>query len=182
MNRFGAIFYSTINTPIGKILLASTNKGICWVSYDTGPDVVTDLKQWGKRWLSSDRLIEEQTAVLQAAAQQLQEYFQGMRKDFSIPFELYGTEFQRKVWQALLQIPYGEVHSYKEVAKAIGSPKAVRAVGGANNRNPLSIFIPCHRVVGADGSLVGYGGGLPIKEYLLKLEASALKKENNNSR
>jgi len=104
----------------------------------------------------------------------LAEYFDGKRRRFDLPVDLYGTPFQLRVWRELKKIPYGEVRSYKELARAIGSPKAVRAVGGANNKNPVPILVPCHRVIGSNGSLVGYGGGLSIKEYLLKLEGAPL--------
>lgn len=101
---------------------------------------------------------------------ELDEYFQGKRKNFDIPLRTHGTPFQEKVWAALRAIPYGEVRSYKEVAEAIGHPKAYRAVGMANNANPIFIIVPCHRVIGSDGSLTGYGGGLPMKKALLSLE------------
>ncbi len=101
---------------------------------------------------------------------QLCEYFGGRRKVFDLPLEPAGTEFQRKVWQALCEIPYGETRSYGEIARAVGNPNASRAVGAANHRNPIMIMIPCHRVIGASGALVGYGGGLPMKQYLLELE------------
>lgn len=104
------------------------------------------------------------------AASQLTEYFNGKRKAFDLPLEIIGTDFRKKVWTALSEIPYGETRSYKDIAERIGIPKACRAVGGANNKNPISIIIPCHRVVGADGSLVGYGGGLDKKVMLLELE------------
>ena len=105
-----------------------------------------------------------------AVFQELDEYFQGKRKNFDIPLRTHGTPFQEKVWVALRAIPYGEVRSYKEVAEAIGHPKAYRAVGMANNANPIFIIVPCHRVIGSDGSLTGYGGGLPMKKALLALE------------
>lgn len=105
-----------------------------------------------------------------AVFQELDEYFQGKRKTFDIPLRTHGTPFQEKVWAALRAIPYGEVRSYKEVAEAIGHPKAYRAVGMANNANPIFIIVPCHRVIGSDGSLTGYGGGLPMKKALLSLE------------
>lgn len=101
---------------------------------------------------------------------ELDEYFQGRRKTFDIPCRTHGTAFQEKVWAALREIPYGETRSYRDIAEAIGHPKAYRAVGMANNANPLFIIIPCHRVIGADGSLTGYGGGLPMKKALLMLE------------
>ncbi|MGL5206545.1 MAG: methylated-DNA--[protein]-cysteine S-methyltransferase [Acidaminococcaceae bacterium] len=102
--------------------------------------------------------------------QQLQEYFSGRRRAFSLPLALSGTKFMQEVWQALLDIPYGEVRSYGDIAKTIEKPKACRAVGMANNRNPLPIVIPCHRVVGTNGKLIGYAGGLQCKDKLLKLE------------
>ncbi|MDY5730130.1 MAG: methylated-DNA--[protein]-cysteine S-methyltransferase [Eubacteriales bacterium] len=113
----------------------------------------------GKRSAFSDRVFT-----------QLSEYLQGKRKHFSVPIALQGTEFQQKVWTALQAIPYGETRSYKEIAQAIGKPLACRAVGHANNQNPISIIVPCHRVIGANGKLVGYAGGLEIKQALLQLE------------
>ncbi|QCC86822.1 methylated-DNA--[protein]-cysteine S-methyltransferase [Desulfovibrio desulfuricans] len=114
--------------------------------------------------------VEQQTPLLQRAFKQLEEYLAGTRESFDLPLAPEGTPFQRKVWDALLQIPYGQTRSYRQIAEAVDSPRGFRAVGMANNRNPIAVFIPCHRVVGADGSMVGYGGGLPIKEALLKLE------------
>ena len=108
--------------------------------------------------------------LLKKAAKQLTEYFAGKRREFDLPLDFTGTGFQKKVWAALLTIPYGETRSYGEIAKQIGNPKACRAVGMANNRNPIAIICPCHRVIGADGSLVGFGGGLPAKQFLLDLE------------
>ncbi|MNP45229.1 Methylated-DNA--protein-cysteine methyltransferase [compost metagenome] len=108
--------------------------------------------------------------ALSTASQQLKEYFAGERRQFDLRLDLQGSEFQRKVWNALLTIPYVETASYKDIAEMIGQPKAVRAVGGANNKNPIPIIVPCHRVIGSNGSLVGYGGGLSIKESLLSLE------------
>ncbi len=113
----------------------------------------------------------ESSPLLEQAAAELQEYFAGKRRTFSIPLAPAGTSFQRKVWDALLEIPYGETVCYRDIAVRAGCPKGFRAVGMANNRNPISIFIPCHRVVGANGSLTGYGGGLPVKKMLLELEA-----------
>jgi len=110
------------------------------------------------------------TQLLNEAAEQLSEYFNGTRRDFELPLSLQGTEFQQRVWHALRSIPYGETRSYKEIAIQIGRPRAARPVGMANNKNPIAIIIPCHRVVGHDGRLVGYGGGLHIKRYLLELE------------
>ena len=109
--------------------------------------------------------------ILLQCVTELSEYFEGRRKEFTVPIRLKGgTEFRRGVWEELCRIPYGKVISYKELAEKIGNPKAIRAVGGANHNNPISIIVPCHRVIGANGKLVGYGGGLDKKELLLKLE------------
>lgn len=116
----------------------------------------------------------KESSLIKETINQLEEYFSGKRKSFDIPFEPKGTEFQKSVWNELLKIPYGETCSYGEIAKRIGNPKASRAIGMANNRNPISIIIPCHRVIGASGKLVGYGGGLDIKEILLNLEKENL--------
>ena len=105
---------------------------------------------------------------------ELGEYFDGNRKAFDVPLDPQGTEFQQQVWQALLEIPYGQMASYAEVASAINKPKAVRAVGAANGRNPISILVPCHRVIGSNGSLTGYAGGLPRKQWLLQLEGQQM--------
>lgn len=113
---------------------------------------------------------QESTALHEEAARQLEEYFAGKRREFRLPLRPQGTAFQQKVWAALVQIPYGETRSYGEIAAMAGNRKACRAVGMANHRNPVSIVIPCHRVIGADGSLTGYGGGLEIKKTLLRLE------------
>ena len=115
---------------------------------------------------------EEATPLLTQAARQLSEYFAGQRREFHLPLAPQGTPFQRQVWNALLTIPYGEIRTYRDIAQAVGNPKACRAVGMANHRNPLSIVIPCHRVVGASGALTGYGGGLEIKRFLLELEGA----------
>ena len=109
-------------------------------------------------------------APLREARQQLEEYFAGERQEFSLTLEADGTDFQRRVWDALREIPFGETMSYGDIARRIGNPRAVRAVGLANGRNPISIIVPCHRVIGADGSLTGYGGGLERKRFLLTLE------------
>ena len=116
--------------------------------------------------------IVQETPLIKDAFRQLSEYLIGERKEFDLPIRMRGTEFQKRVWRALLDIPYGETRSYKQIAEAIGNPKGVRAVGMANNRNQLLIVIPCHRVIGASGSLVGYGEGLEMKEFLLRLEKS----------
>ena len=113
----------------------------------------------------------QETTLIKEAHQQLSEYLKGERKSFDLPLRMKGTDFQQRVWNALLKIPYGETRSYKQIAEAIGNPKAVRAVGMANNRNPLLIVVPCHRVIGVNGKLVGYGAGIEKKEFLLRLES-----------
>ena len=115
---------------------------------------------------------EGETPLLLRARQQLEEYLAGKRRDFDLPLAPRGTEFQQRVWKALREIPYGQTRSYRQTAEAAGCPRGYRAVGLANNRNPIAVVIPCHRVIGADGRLVGYGSGLPVKEALLRLERS----------
>lgn len=153
MKMKSLFFYQTI---IGKIGVVE-NEGQITNLYLESDELPTDLE------------IRE-TEVLKTAGKQLLEYFTGRRKNFELPLAPAGTEFQRRVWQALCHIPYGETVSYKEIAKKINNDKATRAVGMANHRNPIPIFIPCHRVIGANGKLVGYGGGLEIKKALLELE------------
>ena len=131
---------------------------------------VTGLFFGGKVPVSTSCCVKKETPLLKKAAAQIEEYLAGRRKKFALPLAMYGTEFQMDVWRALQSIPYGETRSYKEIAEQIGRPKAVRAVGMANHRNPISIIVPCHRVIGSNGDLVGYGGGLPLKRYLLELE------------
>ncbi|MCH5249925.1 MAG: methylated-DNA--[protein]-cysteine S-methyltransferase [Lachnospiraceae bacterium] len=123
-------------------------------------------------------MIYRETILLKESKKQLKEYFAGKRREFDLPISLHGTDFRKKVWNVLRSIPYGETLSYGEVAAQIGNPKASRAVGGANNKNPVMIIVPCHRVIGADGSLTGFGGGLPAKEYLLAMEKGNLKMPN----
>lgn len=118
----------------------------------------------------SDRM-EETTPLLLKTIKQLEEYFGGQRRKFDLPLNPQGTEFQKKVWSALEEIPYGETRSYKEIAVRVGNPAACRAVGMANNRNPIAIIIPCHRVIGSNGDLTGYAGGLDIKRRLLAIES-----------
>ncbi len=112
----------------------------------------------------------EHSALSDLAFDQIREYLKGTRKTLNFPYELHGTEFQKKVWNALCQIPYGETRTYKQIAESVGSPKSSRAVGMANNKNPMMIVVPCHRVIGTNGSLIGYAGGLGMKKALLELE------------
>ena len=149
-------FYETV---IGKIGIIETDNNITDVGF------AGDTKN-----TQTEDIAVNETPLLKEAGKQLQQYLEGNRRHFDLPLLPAGTEFQKNVWRVLQAIPYGETWSYKKVAEKVGSPKAARAVGMANNRNPIAVFIPCHRVIGADGKLVGYGGGLHIKEYLLNLE------------
>lgn len=124
--------------------------------------------EFGK--IQREGVLWEEVGLLQAAKRELLEYLEGRRREFDLPLKPEGTEFQKRVWKALLTIPYGETRSYGQIAAQIGNPKACRAVGMANHKNPLPIVIPCHRVIGSGGSMVGYGGGLDRKVWLLKLE------------
>ena len=145
-------------------------------SYETVLGVVTFVEEGGALLAVTTHRsyegVEQETALIKEAYQQLSEYLKGERKEFDLPLNPKGTDFQKRVWRALCDIPYGETRSYKQIAKAVGNSKAVRAVGMANNRNPITIVVPCHRVIGADGKLVGFGGGLEMKEFLLRLEKS----------
>ena len=147
-------------------------------TYETVLGSVTFVEEDGALLaISTHRTFEgicQETDLIIEAHRQLSEYLKGERKSFHLPLAPKGTDFQQQVWNALLEIPYGETRSYKQIAVAIGNPKAVRAVGMANNRNPLLIVVPCHRVIGADGKLVGYGAGIEKKEFLLRLEKSLL--------
>lgn len=149
-------YFSIYDTEIGKICLGEEGGYITSLCFK-------------KDWDIDDSQLRE-TSLIKEAKKQLDEYLDGHRKVFDLPLKVSGTEFQQKVWHALEGIPYGEIRSYSEIAEIIGKPKASRAVGLANNRNPISIFIPCHRVIGKNGKLVGYGGGLHIKDFLLNLE------------
>lgn len=140
------------------------------ISISADDDALTYISLSGQIF---PKVKEKETPLILRAAEQLAEYFSGSRKSFSLPLNPCGTVFQKKVWQSLQDIPYGEMRSYKDIALAIGNPKACRAVGMANNRNPLAIIIPCHRVIGANGKLVGYAGGIALKQKLLMFEHQA---------
>ncbi len=155
-------------SPIGPLLLAASERGLCALYMQTQRHV---SDQPHPSWREPTRSDVKQVALLDEAARQLDDYFAGRRVDFDLPLDVEGSAFQQTVWRALCTIPFGETLSYGELARRIGNPKAVRAVGLANGRNPVSIVVPCHRVIGADGSMTGYGGGLERKVFLLALEA-----------
>jgi methylated-DNA-[protein]-cysteine S-methyltransferase len=153
--------YRYINSPLGKLLLAGDETGLRYIGFPKGKGIVSPEEDWRK----SETCFAE-------AEKQLGEYFAGKRSTFDLALAPDGTAFQLEVLNALQEIPCGETRSYQEIAQRIGKPKAVRAVGAANGRNPLPIVIPCHRVIGSDGSLTGFGGGLEAKTFLLELEGS----------
>lgn len=154
------MYYCYLDTPIGELLLAGEDGALSLIGFPKGSmrrDPEAD-------WIYNEKPLAE-------ARRQLKEYFAGERKTFDLPLQLGGTEFQVSVLEALQEIPYGETVSYGEIARRIGRPKAMRAVGAANGRNPIPIVVPCHRVIGSSGDLTGFGGGIDTKEALLRLEA-----------
>ncbi|WP_298444400.1 methylated-DNA--[protein]-cysteine S-methyltransferase [uncultured Ferrimonas sp.] len=151
--------YSEIDSPMGTVLIVGSEQGLHAVSFQQGSQPLAIAADW-----------QRDDQALCAARTQLQQYFAGQRQQFELALAPVGTEFQRQVWQALCQIPYGTTASYGQIASAIGKPKAVRALGAANGKNPIAVVIPCHRVIGANGSLTGYAGGLELKQQLLQLE------------
>lgn len=153
------VFYWICPSPVGRLLLVGSANGLMALQFQNGTHPLDIQPTWTKA-----------REPFRAVLEQLKAYFDGSRTRFQIKLNLQGTRFQRQVWQALQRIPYGRTVSYGEIAKQIGRPKASRAVGAANGCNPISIIVPCHRVIGANGKLVGYGGGLPIKTALLELE------------
>lgn len=161
------IFYASLHTdtPAGEVFVATTHEGICRITFGNEKSFLKEI-----RTLYKGSLIMRDEQQLEPALSELRNYFRGIPAKFTFKLNLSGTDFQKKVWKALLSIPYGKTASYKDVADMIGAPHAVRAVGGACGRNPVPIIVPCHRVIGADGSLGGYSGGLRIKKALLKLE------------
>jgi methylated-DNA-[protein]-cysteine S-methyltransferase len=163
------VYWTTIEYHTWKLYLAATGKGLCCLtlpkeSFDT-------LAHWVDQHIPNTRLIEDGEA-LDIYKKQVLEYLQGQRTAFTFPLDFRGTAFQISVWQALTLIPYGETRSYSDIAQVVQRPKAVRAVGAANGANPIPIVVPCHRVIGKNGSLTGYGGGLDVKEELLRLESN----------
>jgi methylated-DNA-[protein]-cysteine S-methyltransferase len=152
--------YRTLDSPVGPLLLAADEFGLRFLLFGSGRHAVRPRPDW-----------EPDRGLLSEPARELTTYFQGKLRAFSVPVVPAGTPFQLSVWAELQKIPYGETISYAELARRVGNPKAVRAAGLANGSNPISIIIPCHRVIGSNGSLVGYGGGLPTKQALLALES-----------
>ena len=152
-----------------KTFYCYTYDGVGKVEIGTESESITDV-HFAKSFVLPSEYERKETPLHRKAAEQLREYFVDTRKVFDLPIAPVGTDFQMRCWKVLLQVPYGETRSYGDIARAAGSPKGFRAVGMANNRNPIAIIIPCHRIIGSNGKLVGYGGGLDIKEFLLELE------------
>ena len=157
------------NSPCGELILASVGDDLCLCDWNEMPCAERN-KLRVSRYMKAEFKIET-SPILELAKKQLNEYFTGIRKIFNIPLRPVGTDFQKKVWHALLEIPYGETRSYKEIAIRIGKPKGIRAVASAIGANGISIFVPCHRVIGSNHSLTGFAGGLDAKRKLLELEA-----------
>lgn len=158
----GAILHRYIDSPVGPLLIAGNDSGLQLIEFNQPRHPMPRDDGWR----------EGDHAVLRLAQSQLAEYFAGKRRAFDLPLAPRGTDFQREVWWELASIPFGGTISYAELAQRVGRPTATRAVGAANGRNPLPIVLPCHRVIGADGSLTGFGGGLPTKQFLLQLEGA----------
>jgi methylated-DNA-[protein]-cysteine S-methyltransferase len=156
-----SLAYKTMESPVGQLKLVASNAGLVAVLWQNDRPSRVRL---------GELVEDDQHPILLKAERQLAEYFAGKRKEFEVPLDMRGTSFQKNVWEALLAIPFGETRSYGQLAKQLGNPNGTRAVGAANGRNPLSIIVPCHRVIGSTGKLTGFGGGLETKAHLLNLE------------
>lgn len=154
------LYYQYFKTPLGFMKSIGDSKYLISLEFASDELSLSD----------KDGMINSENAILKQTKEELKAYFQGNLYNFTVPYSFHGTDFQKKVWSALADIPYGETISYEELATRIGNPKACRAVGQTNNKNPIAIIVPCHRVVGKNGKLVGYGGGIDKKEWLLSLE------------
>jgi methylated-DNA-[protein]-cysteine S-methyltransferase len=156
------LVYKVMDSPVGKLKLVASDKGLAAILWEND----------NPRRVRLGELVEDgKHPIIRETEQQLNEYFDGKRRSFSLALDMGGTRFQNDVWEALLAIPFGETRSYGQLAKQLGNPKATRAVGAANGRNPISIVVPCHRVIGSSGRLTGFAGGLDRKAHLLDLEA-----------
>ncbi len=162
MPEIQTVHFSRIESLVGPLLLAATANGLRYLLFDRGQQ---PRPRAGEAWIESP-------SALRPYEEQLRAYFRGELRAFTCKLDLQGTLFQKKCWAALQRIPYGTTCSYAELAKRVGSPRAFRAVGQANHNNPVAIIVPCHRVIGANGSLTGYGGGMEIKDKLLRLEGA----------
>lgn len=159
------LYFKLMNSPVGQLCLVAHEYALVAVLWENDPP---------QRVRLSELLEDQQHPILLETEKQLNEYFQHQRQHFELPLDFMGTAFQKRVWQALLQIPFGQTRTYKQIAEHIGDGKAVRAVGAANGKNPISIIAPCHRVIGANGKLVGFAGGLENKKILLNIESAQI--------
>ena len=168
------LYYEMFTSPVGPLFLAASGKGLVALEFDARLPGQQTIRPNPRDLRAESRAVrfEDSGGRLSAYARELEEYFAGSRRRFSFPLDLRGTPFQLECWQALLEIPYGETRTYADIARAVGRPQGFRAVGMANNRNPIAIVVPCHRVIASDGSLCGYGGGLETKRKLLQLEGA----------
>ena len=171
MNQINIQYYKT---KFGEFIIGSFDEKLCLLDFKYRIMRKT-VDNRLKKGLGAE-FVEQDDEVLQKTRVQLDEYFNGERKEFDIPLLTVGTDFQKSVWEALMKVPYGETSTYLEVSKEINNEKAVRAVANANGANAIGIIIPCHRIIGSNGELVGYGGGLPVKKRLLKLEQNQFAK------
>jgi methylated-DNA-[protein]-cysteine S-methyltransferase len=157
-------------TEIGELILGSCRGKLCLLDFRSG-EMRRAVDDRIKKELNAE-FVERDDEILEKTRRQLDEYLKGRRREFDIPLLMVGTDFQKSVWNALMKVPYGDTSTYLQLAKDVGNERAVRAVGNANAANPISIIVPCHRIIGSDGELVGYGGGLSVKRRLLELERS----------
>ena len=165
------MFYSKkIQTPLGEMLAIKSEKGLCMLEFFDGKSTEKQLKEIE----SLGEILEKDDEVLNRLENELNDYFEGNLKEFTIPLDLIGTDFQKKVWTELIKIPFGDTRSYKDQSIAVGDLLAIRAVANANGKNKIAIVVPCHRVIGSDGSLTGYAGGKKRKQFLLELESQQL--------
>ena len=163
------LIFKEVKTPIGVMVFGSSDKGLCLLDFKyrkSFPRILKRIKEY-----FGDYITYGTSKFIELAENELNQYFKGDLKDFTVPLDIRGSKFQLKVWDALLKKKYGKTNSYLEIAKKIGRPEAVRAIANANGQNGLAVIIPCHRVIGSDGSLTGYGGGIAIKKKLLHLES-----------
>ncbi len=168
------LFCTTIESPVGPLFLATSDKGLVALEFDRRLPGQQTIRPNPRDLRSESRRVkfEHSERTSHPYTIQLGEYFAGRRRRFDFPLDMRGTDFQLACWRALLAIPYGETRTYADIARAVGCPQGFRAVGMANNRNPIAIVVPCHRVIASDGTLCGYGGGLEIKRKLLELEGA----------
>jgi O-6-methylguanine DNA methyltransferase len=162
------ITWAAMKSRVGTIRVAATSRGVCKIAL--GKETAADFFGWLECHVAHAPRRPDRSGIVALALDQVAEYLDGQRRDFDLPLDLRGTEFQRRVWSAVAAIPYGETRTYAQIAQVIGKPQAVRAVGVANGANPLPLVVPCHRVLGSDGGLTGYGGGLDVKRKLLEME------------